>query len=69
MTVSPSAGTPLCVPQQGPHPGVTNAAPDSTNDSTIPSFRMFKKTLREAGAIISLTPMATFLPFSISAAI
>ena len=68
-TTSPSAGIPICVPTQGPQPGLTTTAPAFKNISINPSFSDSKYTFCEAGAIINFKDDFIFLPLRILAAI
>ena len=46
IILSASAGTPLCVPTQGPHPGATITAPAFTKISINPNFNAWSNTAR-----------------------
>src|SRR3989338_5074055 len=68
MTTSLSAGTPLCVPTHGPHPGPTTVQPAFTKAEINPDFTACRYISREAGAMMNLTSGLTRLPFIILAA-
>ena len=67
ITVSPSPGTPKCVLTKGLQPNRRKITPTCMRIWAVPSFMASINTCLDAGAIKSLTPVAIFLFFRISA--
>lgn len=67
ITVSPSLETPKCEPTHGSQPDGRKIAPASMKIWAVSSFMASINTCLKAGAIKSLTHVAIFLFFKISA--